>query len=317
MADLHFEVRIAIEETALVRAIVLARVDGEPVPPYAPGAHLRVALPEGGDRPYSIVDHPDFADGSTLVLGVRLEDPSAGGSRYMHALRPGDRVATSLPVSNFPLHEDARPALLLAGGIGITPIFSMAVRLVRERRPFALHYAGRTRGSLAFLEPLRRLCGSALAEHYDDDETRLDCAGVLASAPEDAVVYVCGPAGMIDAVKRAAAARGIPPERVRSELFTAAPALASGDASFEVELASSGRVVTVEPGQSIVDALEAAGVDVLYDCRRGDCGICRVDVLSGVPDHRDVILTDEERAGNKVMQICVSRARSGRLVLDL
>lgn len=318
MAELSLIVEDAIAETPLVKAIVLRRADGAPLPALEPGAHVRVALPEGGDRPYSLVDHPDHRDGKTWVLGVRLEDPSAGGSSYMHGLAPGDRVRTSAPLNNFPLHQDARPALLIAGGIGITPILSMAAALAREGRDFRLHYAGRARGQLAFLAPLQAICGERLACHYDDEpDTRLDIAAALRAAPEGAVVYVCGPEGMIEAVKAAAAGLGIAPDRVRSELFTKAPAAGADDAPFEVELKSTGQVVTVAPGQSIIDALEAAGVDVLYDCRRGDCGICQCDVIEGVPDHRDVILSDAEKASGKVMQICVSRAKSSRLVLDL
>jgi len=318
MSELTLIVREAIAETPLVKAIVLDSADGAPLPAFEAGAHVRVKLPEGGDRPYSLVDHPDHRGSATWVLGVRLEDPSAGGSRHMHGLAPGDRVSVSPPRNDFPLHDDARPALLIAGGIGITPILSMAAALARAGRDFRLHYAGRARGQLAFLEPLQAICGERLACHYDDDpQTRLNVVSILSDAPPDAVVYVCGPQGMIEAVKAAAAGLGIPPDRVRSELFTKAPAAGADDAPFEVELKSSGQVVTVAPGQSIIDALEAAGVDVLYDCRRGDCGICQCDVIEGVPDHRDVILSDAEKASGKVMQICVSRAKSSRLVLDL
>lgn len=316
MSELQLVVRETIEETPLVRAIVLDGADGAPLPPFAPGSHIRVTLPQGGDRPYSLVDLPACRAPTTYVLGVRFEPEGAGGSRYMHSLKPGDRVAASRPVDNFPLHEDARPALLFAGGIGITPILSMACALAASSRPYRLHYAGRGRGHLAFTGPLSGICGDALSLHYDDEPaTRLNIAAALSRAPADPVIYVCGPAGMIDAVKAAAAEAGFAPERVRFELFTPAPG--GTDEAFEVEVRSSGLVIAVAPGQSILDALEAAGVDAVHDCRRGDCGVCQCGVLEGIPDHRDVVLSDAERASNRVMQICVSRARSPRLVLDL
>jgi vanillate O-demethylase ferredoxin subunit len=169
---------------------------------------------------------------------------------------------------------------------------------------------------LAFLPQLQAICRDSLSIHYDDDVSRLDIAAALGNAPAGCHVYVCGPAGMIDAVKAAALARDIPAGRIHYELFKAEQP-SSPDKSFEVELKSSGQVVTVAAGQSIIQALEAAGLEILYDCQRGDCGICQCGVISGIPDHRDVILSDDEKASNKVMQICVSRAKSERLVLDL
>jgi vanillate O-demethylase ferredoxin subunit len=135
--------------------------------------------------------------------------------------------------------------------------------------------------------------------------------------PDDGDAYVCGPSGMIEAIKTAWALAGRPSGKLHYELFTATPAPAAGDKAFEVEVKSTGQVVTVAPDQSIIDALEEAGIEIVYDCRRGDCGICQTAVLEGVPEHRDVVLTDEEKASNSVMQICVSRAKTPRLVLDL
>jgi ferredoxin len=192
----------------------------------------------------------------------------------------------------------------------------MAAALQARGNPYRLHYAGRAQGLLAFLPQLRAICPKGLSVHYDSDDTRLDIAAALGDAPADSNIYVCGPAGMIDAAKAAALAKGIPSDRIHYELFKA-ELPSSLDKAFEVELKSTGQVVTVEAGQTIIQALEQAGLDVFYDCQRGDCGICQCGVISGTPDHRDVILSDEERASNKVMQICVSRAKSERLVLDL
>jgi vanillate O-demethylase ferredoxin subunit len=194
----------------------------------------------------------------------------------------------------------------------------MAAHLSRKERPFHFIYAGRTRGALALTDALLSLCEERLSLHYDDEPGRLDLAALLASAERHTHIYVCGPAGMIEATRKAAAEAGFPETQIHFELFTSAPeASDTAQTTFEVEARQSGKMVQVQPGQSIIDALEAAGVELLYDCRRGDCGVCRCDVIEGEPDHRDVVLTPEERASSKVMQICVSRSKTPRLVLDV
>ncbi|OKO78224.1 PDR/VanB family oxidoreductase [Bradyrhizobium sp. NAS96.2] len=311
---LKLRVQSVVAETPVIRSVVFG-VEGGAVPDWQAGAHIRVLLPGGGDRPYSLMALPDLPEG-TVALGVLREQTSTGGSQFMHALQVGDVIRASTPVNNFSLHEGAAPALLFAGGIGVTPILSMAAELNAQGTRYRLHYAGRMPGLLAFLPQLQTICSEDLAVHYDSDESRLDIAAVLGEAPAGAHVYVCGPAGMIDAVKAGALAKGIPADRIHFELFKAEQPGAPNK-PFEVELKSTGQVITVATDQSIIQALEAAGLDVLYDCQRGDCGICQCGVIAGVPDHRDVILSDEEKASNKVMQICVSRAKSERLVLDL
>jgi ferredoxin-NADP reductase len=311
---LKLKVRSYAAETPFIRSLVFGVEDGV-APRWQAGAHIRVALPNGGDRPYSLMALPGLPEG-TLALGVLREEASTGGSQFMHALKVGDVVHASAPVNNFHLHEGAAPALLFAGGIGVTPILSMAAELMARANPFRLHYTGRTQGLLSFLPHLQEICAKSLSIHYDSDESRLDIATALGDAAANSHVYVCGPAGMIEAVRAAALAESIPADRIHYELFKAEQP-SSPDRPFEVELKSTGHVVGVAAGQSIIQALEAAGLDVLYDCQRGDCGICQCGVIAGVPDHRDVILSDDEKASNKVMQICVSRAKSARLVLDL
>jgi len=316
LTDLAFIVRKIVAETPSVRALVLEATSESPLPAWHPGAHIRLRLPNGADRPYSLVDLAAWRTGRHYVLGVRREPDSAGGSQFVHALREGDRVETSAPINRFELRDGAGEVLLLAGGIGITPILSMAAACARSGRPFKLHYLGRTGGELAFLDELRAICGERLITHYDDGPSgRPDFAALIGGVAPAADIYVCGPTGMIDAVKAVAGAVGHPPARLYYELFTATPA--ADESPFEVEIKSTGQVVSVGADQSIIDALTASAVDVVYDCRRGDCGICQTGVLAGTPDHRDVVLTEEEKASNKVMQICVSRAKSPRLVLDL
>ena len=318
MTDLALIVRRIVIETPAIRSLVLETIGDTPLPEWRAGAHIRIKLPDGGDRPYSLVDHPEWRTGRHYVVGVRLEEASAGGSKFMLGLREGDRILASPPINQFDLQDGAGEVLLLAGGIGITPILSMAAALDRVGRPFRLHYLGRARGELAFLHELEAICGDRLAVHYDNGPSAPpDFTSLMAGIGSDTDIYVCGPRGMIDAVESAVSAAGFSFGRLRYELFTATQAHAVGDKPFEVEIKSSGQVVTIGASQSIIDALQAAGIDVKYDCRCGDCGICQTAVLEGVPDHRDFFLTDQEKASNKVMQICVSRSKSSRLVLDL
>ncbi len=321
MSDLSLTVIAVTDEAPMVRAFELAPVSGERLPGYSPGSHIRVSLSNGDDRPYSLVNLDPAVEPEKGVsryrLSVRLEEASQGGSSFMHGLKQGDSLSVTLPKNDFALTDDERPVVLIAGGIGITPIASMATALLRQERDFLLHYSGRAQGSLAFIDPLRALLGERLVEHYDDlSGGHLDVDALLTAANPESHLYVCGPKPMIEAAQAVARKRGWPEERIHFELFTP-PVARTGDQPFEVEIASSGETFTIPVGKSIIEVLEAAGQDLIYDCQRGDCGICQTDVISGEPDHRDVVLTDSEKAESKVMQICVSRARSAKLVLDL
>lgn len=294
--------------------LVFRAKDGAGLAEYAPGAHLRFALGALGDRAYSLVDPAPCTEG-TCRVAVQLEPDGTGGSQAMHALQPGDVIAAEGPKNDFAL--GANPALLLAGGIGVTPLMSMAQALVAQGRACRMVYAGRSRAQMAYVGDLEALLGDALQLHCDAEAGGVvDLATHLRDLPPSWDIYICGPRPMIAAGRAAAEAAGIAPERVQVELFESA-ATETGDQPFEVEIASTGAVVTVAADQTIVEALEEAGVDVMYDCQRGDCGICQVDVLEGVPDHRDVVLSDSEKAAGQVMQICVSRARTPRLKLDI
>lgn len=304
--------------TDAIREVVLTASDGGKLAGYTPGAHVKFQLP-AGERSYSLIDFEPGSrqDGANQYrFAVQLEAQSTGGSQHMHGLALGDEVTVLVPGNDFPLIAN-KPALLVAGGIGITPMISMATALADDGTPFRFHYASRTGAAMAYRQELETAFGDQLTMHFDDQpETALDLQRLAASVGADEHVYVCGPKGMIEAVKSAMEAAGIGADRVHFELFTSA-ATQSGDAAFEVEVHSTGEVFVVPPGKSIIDVLEEGGVDVVYDCQRGDCGICQTDVIEGVPDHRDVVLTDSEKASGKVMQICVSRAKSARLVLDL
>lgn len=325
MQQLELEVCETCASTPLIRTLRLRAPAGAALPPFSPGAHLQVSIPDSGDpRCYSLVnfstDQADFERPALYRLGVRLEERSKGGSAHMHALRAGDRLRARGPINDFPLHpaeEGEGPVVLIAGGIGITPIASMAAALRRSGRPFVLHYSGRSRDQLAFIDELSELAAQALIVHADDEaDTRLDLGTLLDALDTRQHLYTCGPKGMIDAVIEGARTRGWPPERIHFELFaTAAPM--SGDRSFEIELRQSGKVLTVPADMTILDVLEAEGLDPLFDCKRGECGVCQAVVLEGEPDHRDYYLSDAEKADGKLIQICISRSKSPRLVLDL
>ncbi len=297
-----------------IREIILKAADGGGLPAWDAGAHIRVAIPGGARNAYSLVDHGDGQPGE-YRLGVRLDANGAGGSRFMHGLQSGDSLEVTPPRNEFALDGGDTPALLLGGGIGITPLISMAQALQAQGREWQLHYAARNAKAAAFADRLAAH-GARFALHCDDTAGGpLPVANLIAAAAPGTHVYICGPRPMIDAARRAAEAAGLPAAHFHTELFDA-PVAEAGDRAFEVEI-NSGQVFTVAPGQTIIAALEAGGIDIVYDCQRGDCGICQVEVLEGTPDHRDVVLSEAERAGGKVMQICVSRALSARLKLDI
>lgn len=310
----------------LVRQLRLVDPNGARLPGFTAGAHLRVEVTlEGGKtdwRHYSLVDF-STDPGATeapreYVIAVRREDEGRGGSRFMHEqVQDGDILRIEPPKNEFPLRDHGGCAVLLAGGIGITPIASMAAALKGQGRAVRLHYAGRSRAAMAFLPELQALLGDALRSHADAEAgAPLDIDAVLDACGGADQLYVCGPKVMLDAVLARTQARGWTRERVHFELFSAAAA-DQGDQAFELVLAQSGKTLLVPAGQSVLDCLIEHGCDPLFDCRRGECGVCSTAVVEGEVDHRDYFLSDAEKASGKVMQICVSRARSARLVLDL
>jgi ferredoxin-NADP reductase len=308
------------QETPLIRAIRLARAHDEPLPSWQAGAHIKVQIPQGDERSYSLVNFS--ADPSanrnprSYLLGVRLEQPSLGGSAYMHSLTPGQAVTVSAPANNFPLEATGKPVVLLAGGIGVTPLVSMAAELTAREHPFRFYYAGRSREQLALLSAIEGLAGNKLSIHSDDMSGLFDVVGLMSALKDDEPLYCCGPMPMIDLSIKTAKQLGWREGRLHFEIFTA-PQPKTGDEAFDVVLKSSGESFHIPAGKSILDVLIEAGKDPMHDCKRGDCGICQVGVVEGVPDHRDFILTDAEKAAGKMMQICVSRAKTPRLVLDL
>lgn len=299
-----------------VRELTLARATRTALPRFTPGSHVRIAIPDGTTRCYSLVTEVWPPDQSEYRLAVRQQEISNGGSQFMHGLSPGDSLQVSDPRNDFHLVSESKCSVLLAGGIGVTPLMSMAAQLKVQGAEYELHYAVRSRDAAAFAVELQRRHGDRMFLHVDESLTAINIETVLADASPDAHIYVCGPKGMIDVTTRVAKALGFHPDNVRYELF-ASDARRREDQSFDVELQRTNRSFTVRPDQTILQVLRAQGLNLLFDCERGDCGLCRVVVLEGTPDHRDVVLSDVERDAGNVMQICVSRSHGARLVLDL
>ncbi|MGE0797149.1 MAG: 2Fe-2S iron-sulfur cluster-binding protein [Lautropia sp.] len=298
-----------------VVSLTLRRDDGGALPPWSPGAHLVVTLPGGIARSYSLSGDP--ARGDRYRLGILEEPGSRGGSVAMHALREGDRLVTSAPRNAFPLHRSGGRVLLLAGGIGVTPLVSMAYGLKTAGADYALHYCARSEERAAFRDELQREFSAALCFHFDDGPPaqRFDAARLLREYRPGDELHVCGPAGFIEHVLASASAAGWPATAQHKEYFTA-HVIATGR-PFTVRAARSGKTVVVGPDQSIADALAVQGVLVQLSCEQGICGTCVTGVLQGLPDHRDSYLTDEERAANNQITVCCSRSNSDELVLDI
>ncbi|MEU8009992.1 PDR/VanB family oxidoreductase [Micromonospora parva] len=295
-----------------VVALRLCRADGGELPEWTPGAHIDLELGGGGARQYSLCGDP--ADRSVLRIAVQREPDGRGGSRLVHErLTVGATVQVSGPRNTFPL-VPARRYLFVAGGIGITPLAPMVAAVEAAGADWRLVYGGRTRATMAFATTLREKYGDRVSLHPQDETGLLDLAGLL-GRPGTGLVYCCGPESLIAAVE--AHCRDWPPGCLHVERFTARSDTGAPDTTIEVELALSGRTVTVPPGTPILQAVEEAGVQVLSSCREGTCGTCETPVLAGVPEHRDSLLTAQERAAGDTMMICVSRARTPRLVLEL
>jgi vanillate O-demethylase ferredoxin subunit len=315
---LELRVRRIDAATPRIRRIELVHAHGEALPPFTPGAHLDVELPNGETRSYSLLN--DAVDGDCYVLGVLRETESTGGSSFVHErLAVGDIVQSSDPLNDFPLTETGDVYVLIAGGIGVTPLMPIAARLADLGKDYVLHYCARAPEEAAFLAELQARHGARLVSHFDggDPARGADLVALLADRRPAAHVYVCGPLGLIRAV--IAASSHWPPGTVHYELFKGSAAdLApeNNDQPFDIVLNKSGRTLTVPADRTILAVLKAEGIKIKTLCTSGRCGTCRVGYLAGKVDHRDEVLDDDERG--EFLQVCVSRALPGEtLVLDL
>nr|WP_054814806.1 PDR/VanB family oxidoreductase [Nocardia arizonensis] len=307
-------IRERVEESSGVVSLILARPDGAPLPAWTPGAHIDVLVGDGTPRQYSLCGDP--GESGRWRIAVLRAEQGRGGSVYLHERVAGDTLAVGAVRNHFPLVH-ARRFVLIAGGIGITPLLPMARELAAGVAPWTLHYGGRTRAAMAFAaEFADRECCTL----YPEDEVGpLPLRTILdAVADSECAVYCCGPEGLIAAAERLC--RDRPKLRLHVERFSPRPVepeTPSDTASYEVELRRSGRTLTVERGASLIDELRDAGVAVPFSCREGTCGSCETPVLAGAVTHRDSILTDAERLAGRSMMLCVSSGAADRLVLDL
>ncbi|MBT9594797.1 MAG: oxidoreductase [Vitreoscilla sp.] len=314
-------VRVARKTTEAldICSFELVEAGGGKLPPFSAGSHVDVQVGDGLTRQYSLCNDPAASHHYQIAV---LRDPKTrGGSAAMHErVNVGDLIRISAPKNHFALAHDAQRHLLLAGGIGVTPILCMAERLAATGGEFEMHYCTRSRERTAFAD---RIAAAAFAPrvqfHFDDGPAgqRFDIAARLATPEPGTHLYVCGPKGFMDAVLATARAQGWPEPQLHYEFFAAEVAPSATDESFEVQVASSGRVVVVPKNQTVVQALAAAGIDVPTSCEQGVCGTCITRVIEGIPDHKDLYFTPEEQAANDQFTPCCSRAKSARLVLDL
>lgn len=317
-AELRLRLREIRYEADGVISLEFVSPSGEALPEWSPGAHLEIDLPSGLVRQYSLCG--DHLDRLSYRVGVLREADGRGGSVEIHdTLRVGMELAIRGPRNHFEL-VDADDYVFIAGGIGVTPILAM-VRAMDGTRPWKLHYGGRSRGSMAFLDILAQWDDSVWLVPQDRDGL-LDIDAIFAQVKEGTAVYCCGPAPLLDAVAQQAEVAGIA-DRLHMERFSASGealaeiAAARSGEGFEVELARTGRTVWVESGRTVLDALRDVLPDVPSSCEEGICGTCETSVLAGVPEHHDQIFTESERVEGKSMFICVSRSKTPTIVLDL
>ena len=301
---------------ALIKRFRFATRDCSPLPAFSGGAHTVVEMDDHGTRrlnPYSLMSDP--ADTSAYEISVRRDDTGRGGSLYLHNhVTPGMDMTISNPINLFPLDTRARKILMIAGGIGITPFIAQIAQLSRQNRAFELHYAARSPSLAAYLDSLKAAHPGRVHGYFDDQNQQIDLQNLLKTQPLGTHLYVCGPKGMINWVLTTAEAMGWPKGGLHHEEF-----LAPGTGlPFQARLAASGKTITVGSAQSLLEAIEAAGVDAPYMCRGGACGQCETTVLScdGHILHRDHWLTPQDMASGQKIMPCVSRFEGTTLVID-
>jgi ferredoxin-NADP reductase len=314
--EVDLRLRVTRRRTGAEGVVVLDLADpsGADLPEWSPGAHVDLRLPGEVTRQYSLCGDP--ADRTTWRIGVLREPQGRGGSQHVHeALHEGAEVDVRGPRNHFELVPSPR-YLFLAGGIGITPLLPMLAAAEAAGAEWELHYGGRSRRSMAFLEALEEATGTRVTLHPQDEVGLIDLDRLLGTPRPDTRVYCCGPEPLLQAVERHCA--DWPAGTLHLERFApkdvGEPVLTG---AFEVELATSGLTLTVPPDRSILQVVEEAGIAVLSSCQEGTCGTCETGVLEGTVDHRDSLLTPEEQGANDTMFICVSRAACPKLVLEL
>lgn len=324
MSDIQLKVTAVKNLTSKIKMFELTAPEGGELPKFDAGAHIDIKLGNGLVRSYSLANNPEERD--RYVTAILKETESKGGSKWMHEnVNEGDVLTTSEPIQNFPLVEDAKKSVLLAGGIGITPILSMGYRLRKLGKPVEMHYCTRAPEDTAFIDEVKDVFGDNVKFHFDggDPSQGIKLNEVFKDYEEGTHLYVCGPAGLLRAVREATG--HWPEAAVHFELFSSTRSdeelaeIASRPAGeFEVELKQSGVTLTIPADMTILDVLLDEGYGVPYACEEGWCGACTVGLLGGKADHRDEVLGEADKEKNDKIQVCVSRAMPGeKLILDL
>lgn len=309
---------IVSEKSALTDTICRLKLNatkGLKLPKATPGSHIDVHLPNGSVRQYSLCSELDAQDYEIAVLN---EPQGRGGSAYVHAsLKVGDSLSISEPKNLFPLDVTANKTLLIAAGVGITPILTMAEHLLQQGADFSLHYCTKSSEQTAYIARIKNSGLAAFSHFHFSQSCRINLQEVITAAQSDLHLYVCGPAAFNDAVIECANAKNWQPANIHREYFSAAPIDHSSDGSFEIEINSNGQILSVPADQSMLDVLEDHGYFIPMACAEGVCGTCITSLLSGQADHKDVFMTAEEHAKMDQITPCCSRAKSARLKLDL
>ena len=313
-------VRNVVTEAQGVVRLVLGSEDDSNLPSFEAGAHIDLHLPSGLIRQYSLCRIQPDAQYYEIAV---LKDPqSRGGSAEVHRLKIGDALLISSPKNHFPLMDTKRHSVLIAGGIGVTPILPMAQHLQKMGLSFEFHYCARSPETAAFSSALENASfADKMQFHFSEvaGSSQMDVVSVLSRHAHDSELYICGPATFIDYVLLQAKMLGWPEDRLHREFF-AAPAFdenVSENTAFKVKIHSTGEVFDVGTDQSIFEVLDDNGVFLAVSCESGVCGTCQTGVIDGVPDHRDVFLTDKEHAQGKLVMPCCSRSKTPVLELDL
>ena len=320
-----FEVRVMNRQTVAEGTIYieLGRPDSEALPAWSPGAHIALEAQDSSgksvSRQYSLCGP---ADSATWHIAILADLAGRGGSVWLHEnAQTGSTLFARGPTNHFPLDAESAPVILVAGGIGITPLISMANALDSQGLPFRLHYHARQKLSCAFFEQLSAAPYADKLHLSFDEDAPTPISGIFTPGDAGSLVYICGPYGFMEAVEAAAHACGIESGRIRRELFSAAPSVTpertSAEQAFMVKIKSTGQEVEVPAGTTVVQALAALGVNILVSCEQGFCGSCLTPVLDGIPDHRDQFMLPEEQMRNDAFTPCCSRALTACLVLDI
>ena len=316
--NLQVKVTSIIDAAKGIKSFTFAPLNGIDLPEFSAGAHINLTLPSGTVRSYSLVN-PSYEE-NKYQIAVKLEEAGRGGSKEMHStISEGDIIEISHPKNNFVLYENTKKFILISGGIGITPLLSMAHRLTEIDKHFELHICAKASEEIPFQYELKNWTFAPNVEiHLDKNgKSSIDLSAVLATPNEDTMVYVCGPAGFNKWVKDSALALGWNKDYIKEEVFSADTNILLEPKAFELVLQKSGKTITVKKDETIIDALLFNNVSVDYTCLQGTCGTCITKVIEGKIDHRDAVLSEEEKMANNKMCLCVSRAKNEVLTIDI